>query len=501
MIDVDSHTGERRDLIDEKTDTFIWTAHTENLDLQLVNWLQTTDEIIYVSERDGWRHLYLIDAKEGGIKNQITQGECVVRGIDRIDEEKRQIWFRASGKNADQDPYFIHYYRVNFDGTGLVALTEGNGNHTVQFSPDRKYLIDTYSRVDMPPVHELRRARRRQAGLQAGRGGHRGAEGTRGWEPPEVFRRQGPRRQDRHLGHHLPAAQLRSRARSIRSSRSIYAGPQGSFVPKTFSGGNRYASLADLGFIVVQIDGMGTANRSKAFHDVCWHNLKDAGFPDRILWIKAAAEKYPYDGHSAASASTAARPAGRTRPAACCSTPSSTRPPSPAAAATTTAWTRPRGTSSGWATRSARNTRSARTSTTPTGSQGKLMLIVGELDDNVPPDRRYRLADALIKAGKDFDFVVVPGAGHGMGGEYGIAPDAGLLRPPPAARSRPTATRPTANRLQELSPTRLPKPARRRTRDNSFAARGNRVTMQYWPPGFTAREHFTWRSKFSTVAR
>src|SRR5260370_37042033 len=113
--------------------------------------------MIYVSGRDGWRHLYLVDTKEGRIKNQITKGEFVVRGIDKIDEENRQIWFRAGGKNSEQDPYFIHFYRVNFDGSGLVALTEGNANHSVQYSPDRKNTIDTYSLVDMPPAHESRR--------------------------------------------------------------------------------------------------------------------------------------------------------------------------------------------------------------------------------------------------------------------------------------------------------------------------------------------------------
>src|SRR5262249_26878684 len=160
--------------------------HTEGLSLKYVNWLEKSDEMIYVSERDGWRHLYLVDTKEGRIKNQITKGEYVVRGIDRIDEENRQIWFRAGGKNADQDPYFIHYYRVNFDGTGLAALTEANGNHSVQFSPDRKYLIDTYSRVDMPPVHELRRvadcglvSKFEEADISELR--------ATGWQPPEVF--------------------------------------------------------------------------------------------------------------------------------------------------------------------------------------------------------------------------------------------------------------------------------------------------------------------------
>src|SRR5262249_14223869 len=133
------------------------TAHTESVTLNRVNYLDKTEEILYASERDGYRHLYLVEAKEGKVKNQITKGEYVVRGIDRIDEENRQVWFRASGKNPDQDPYLIHYYRVNFDGTGPTALTESNGNHAIQYSPDRKYVIDTYSRVDLAPVHELRR--------------------------------------------------------------------------------------------------------------------------------------------------------------------------------------------------------------------------------------------------------------------------------------------------------------------------------------------------------
>ena len=140
LIEVDARTGSSRNLIDEQTKTFIWTAHTDGFNFRQVNWLEKSDEILYVSERDGWRHVYLVDAKEGAIKNQITKGEYVVRGIDKVDEEKRQIWFRASGRNPDQDPYFIHYYRINFDGSGLVALTAGNGTHTVQYSPDEKYL-------------------------------------------------------------------------------------------------------------------------------------------------------------------------------------------------------------------------------------------------------------------------------------------------------------------------------------------------------------------------
>src|SRR5580765_5884932 len=292
VIDVDSQTGAVGNIIDEKPETFIWTVHTENLRLNFVNWLEKTDEIIYVSERDGWRHLYLVDMKEGKIRNQITKGEYVVRGIDRIDEEERQVWFNASGMNPDQDPYLIQFYRINFDGTGLVALTDGNGNHSVQYSPDQKYLIDTYSRVDMAPVNELRRISDGKLVCQLEQADISELKAD-GWEPPEVFVAKGRDGKTDIWG-------IFCRPRNFDPNKrypvieDIYAGPQGSFVPKTFSPTRRYAALADLGFVVAKVDGMGTANRSKAFHDVCWKNLKDAGFPDRILWHKAAGAKYSW---------------------------------------------------------------------------------------------------------------------------------------------------------------------------------------------------------------
>jgi dienelactone hydrolase len=417
VIRVDSHTGEANDLIDEKSDTFIWTMHTENLDLQLVNWLDDTDEIIYVSERDGWRHLYLVDAKQGGIKNPITSGEYVIRGIDHIDPDKRQIWFHASGKNADQDPYFLHYYRVNFDGSGLVILTEGDGNHSVQFSPDREYLVDTYSRVDTSPVHELRRT---DDGLLIRKLEEADIAELKetGWKPLEVFHTKGRDGETEIWG-------VICRPRDFDPEEkypvieSIYAGPQGSFVPKSFRGGNQYATLADLGFIVVQIDGMGTANRSKAFHDVCWHNLKDAGFPDRILWMKAAAEKYPsmdlsrvgiYGGSAGGQNSTGGvlfHPEFYKVAVSGCGCHDNRMDKS--------SWNEQwMGYPVGPQYAECSNIDNAYR------LQGQLMLILGELDDNVPVESTYRLADALIKAGKDFDFVVVPGAGHGMGGEYGV---------------------------------------------------------------------------------
>jgi hypothetical protein len=412
VIEVDSHTGKTRNIVDEKSDTFIWTAHTENLSLNLVNWLEKTDELVYVSERDGWRHLYLVDAKEGGVRSQITKGEYVIRAIDRIDEEQRQIWFRASGKDPKQDPYFVHYYRVNFDGTGLVALTDGNGTHTADFSPDHKYLIDTWSRVDSPPVNELRRASDGRLVCKLEEADISELKAS-GWDAPEVFIAKGRDGKTDIWG-------IICRPRDFDPKKKypvieqIYAGPQGSYAPKSFSASRRFSSLTDLGFIVVQMDGMGTANRSKAFHDVCWKNLKDAGFPDRILWHKAAAAKYPYYditrvgiyGHSAGGQNAAGavlfHPEFYKVAVASCGCHDNRMDK----ASWNEQWM---GYPVGPHYSECSNIDNAHR------LRGKLMLIVGELDTNVPPESTLRFADALIKANKDFDLLVIPGLGHAIG--------------------------------------------------------------------------------------
>jgi dipeptidyl aminopeptidase/acylaminoacyl peptidase len=416
LIEVNSLTGALRNLIDEQTDTFIWTAHTENLNVSYITWLEKTDEILYISEKDGWRHLYLVDARDGTIKHQITRGEYVVRGVEKIDEDKRQLWFRASGRNPGESPYNMHYYRVNFDGGGLIALTEGNGTHTIQFSPSRKYLIDTFSRVDAPPVHILRTVsdptticeleKADISELQAG-----------GWAAPEVFVAKGRDGKTDIYG-------IIARPRDFDPSKKypvieqIYAGPQSSYVPKSFSSARRFANLTDLGFIVVQIDGMGTADRSKAFHDVCWKNLKDAGFPDRILWHKAVAAKYPYyDISRVGIYGTSA--GGQNAAGALLFHPEFYK-----AAVANCGCHDNRMDKASWNeqwmgypvgphySESSNIDNAAKL-------QGHLMLVVGEVDDNVPPESTYRLVDALIRANKDFDLLVVPNGGHGAGGAYG----------------------------------------------------------------------------------
>jgi dipeptidyl aminopeptidase/acylaminoacyl peptidase len=399
--------------VDEKSETFIWTAHNELLNMTYVNWEDKSDEMIYVSERDGWRHLYLIDTKDGSIKRQITKGPWVVRGIDRIEEEARQVWFHAGGMDAGQDPYFVQYYRIHFDGTGLTALTEGDGQHTVQYSGDRKYLIDTYSRVDMPPVHNLRKTSDGSLVCELEKADISELKES-GWQSPEVFVAKARDGETDVWG-------IICRPKNFDPNKkypvleNIYAGPQGAYVPKSFSATQRFASLTDLGFIVVQMDAMGTAFRSKAFHDVCWHDLKDAGFPDRILWHRAVAARYPYyDVSRVGIYGTSA--GGQNAAGAVLFHPDFYK-----AAVANSGCHDNRLDKASW---------NEQWMGYPVGPQysdcsnidnawrlkGKLFLIVGEMDSNVPPESTMRLADALIRARKDFELLVVPGADHGIRG-------------------------------------------------------------------------------------
>src|SRR5258706_715793 len=287
ILAVNANNGGVQALVDEESKTFIDYAGKS-----FSEYLEETDEIIWMSERDGWNHLYLFDAKAGAVKNQITKGEWVVRGVERVDKEKRQIWFRGGGIRPGPDPYYVHYARVNFDGTGLIVLTQGEGTHSAQFSPDQRFLIDTWSRVDLAPVNELRRCNDGKLVCKLEEADVTLLM-TNGWRPPTQFAAKGRDGQTDIYGIiHRPKNFDPDKRYPV--IESIYAGPHSSFVPKSFRASYAQQKLADRGFVVVQIDGMGTSNRSKKFHDVCWKNLGDAGFPDRILWMKAAAHEYPY---------------------------------------------------------------------------------------------------------------------------------------------------------------------------------------------------------------
>jgi dipeptidyl aminopeptidase/acylaminoacyl peptidase len=343
VVEVEARSGKTRNIIDEKADVMVnhyFDGQGNNVKNHtfFLQYFDDKGELLYLSEMDGWKHLYLIDAKTAQMK-QITKGEWVVRKIDKVDAQKRQIWFLASGKNPDQDPYLLHYYRINFDGTGLVALTEGNGNHTVDYSPDGKYLIDTYSRVDMAPQHELRRVADGSKVCDLEKADISALEAT-GWRYPEVFSAKG-RDGKTDIWGIVVRPQNYDPNKKYPVIEYIYAGPHSSHVPKTFSAFRQTQALAELGFIVVQIDGMGTMNRSRAFHE------------NTPTWI------------SLGLASMAHRPAVKTRWERCCFIPSSTKWPSPLAAATTIGWTSRAGMNRGWVSWGP-ITRPIRTSPTPT---------------------------------------------------------------------------------------------------------------------------------------
>jgi dipeptidyl-peptidase 4 len=407
VVAVDASTGEARAIVDEKSATFVDYAHK-----QFLRFIDAGGELLWMSERDGWNHLYLVDAKTGDVKNPVTRGPWVVRGVDRVDEAARQVWFRAGGIHPGQDPYYVHYARVNFDGSGLVLLTEGDGTHSIQFSPDRRCYVDTWSRVDLAPVSELRRSSDGKKICDLERA-DTAALVAAGWKAPERFVAKGrDGATDIYGVIHRPTTFDPKKSYPV--IEAIYAGPQGSFVPKSFREVPSAQPMAELGFIVVQIDGMGTSNRSKAFHDVCWKNLGDSGFPDRILWMKAAAAKYPYmdlsrvgiyggsaGGQSALRALLAHGDFYKAAVADCgCHDNRMDK------VWWNELWM-------GWPVGPHYAEQSNVTQAHKL--QGKLLLIVGELDKNVDPASTMQVVNALVKADKDFDLLVVPGAGHGIG--------------------------------------------------------------------------------------
>ena len=412
VIEVDAATAKARAVITEESKTFFcYSGKKYRHDVQ------DGREIIWMSERDGWNHLYLYDGVTGNVKNQITKGPWVVRGVSSVDDEKRQIYFSASGMYAGRDPYFVHYYRINFDGTGLTPLTVADANHTVSFSFDMSRYVDHYSRVDMAPVLEVRRVSDASAGGDPIERGDLAALTKGGWRPPEVFTASG-RDGKTDIWGVIYRPTTFDPKKKYPVIENIYAGPQSSFVPKSFAAFNAMQAQADLGFIVVQIDGMGTSNRSKPFHDVAWKNLGDAGFPDRILWHRAVAAKYPaYDITRVGIYGTSA--GGQSSLGALLFHPEFYKAAVSAAGCHDNRmdkiwWNEqwmgwPIGPEYG----ASSNVDNAYR------LQGDVLLVVGEMDTNVDPSSTMQVVNQLIKHNKPFDLLVIPGAGHGPGGAYG----------------------------------------------------------------------------------
>ena len=407
-VAVDANSGVARTLLEEKSATFVDYSQKT-----WVRWLDATDEILWASERDGWNHVYCFDAKSGALKNRVTSSEWNVRAVLRVDEEKRQLWLRVMGVHAGQDPYFFHLARVNFDGSGFTLLTDGDGTRrksdTISLSPNGHWLLDTYSRVDLPPVTELRDARSGRAVCVLERADAT-AQLAAGWTMPERFVAKGRDGKTDIHGVIIRPSNFDA-AKKYPVIEEIYAGPHDFFAPKEWGRQQRQHAMAELGFIVVQLDGMGTNWRGKTFHDVAWRNLKDGGFPDRIAWMKAAATTRPWMdltrvGIYGGSAGGQNALAGllhhgdfyKVGVADCeCHDNRMDK-----------IWW-----NEAWLNEVGPHYAENSNVTHAAKLTGKLLLIVGEVDTNVDPASTMQVANALIKADKDFDLLVMPSTNHG----------------------------------------------------------------------------------------
>ena len=406
----DAATGAVRDVYEE-------TAATQYESGQgAVNWryLPVTNEFIWFTERDAWGHLYLYDLTTGKLKNQITSGDWAVWRVSNVDESNRVIYFEAGGREKGNDPYFSHTYKVGFDGKNLTLLTPETANHDVAWLPDGRYFVDNYSTPNTPAVSVLRDSSGRLiANLEKTDVSRLAATG---WKPPTpivVKARDGVT--DLYGLMYLPTKLIRTKKYPIIDY--IYPGPQGGSIgPRVFaaSRGDNQA-LAELGFVVVQIDGMCNPLRSKKFHDSCYGNMADNTLEDQIAGIKQLSAKYPFIdatrvgiwGHSGGGFATAA---------------AMFRYPDFFKVGISESGNHDnRNYEDDWGERyigllSGDNYEKQANQTVAKNLKGHLLLAHGTMDDNVPPSNTLLVVDALIKANKDFDLLMIPNARHGYGG-------------------------------------------------------------------------------------
>jgi dipeptidyl-peptidase-4 len=412
----DAATGTIRDVLEEKTETFFESGN------DAVNWryLPATNEVIWFSERDNWGHLYLHDLRTGREKHPITTGEGNVTQLLRVDEKNRLLYFLAVGRERGRDPYFRHLYRVGMDGGTPQVMTPEDGDHEVTFSPSGRFFVDTFSKPDIPPVAQLR-----------------GADGTlvlalentditrlvaAGWKAPApitVKARDGAT----DLYGLLYTPTNMDPAQKYPIVNHIYPGPQtGSVSGRGFKPARGDAqALAELGFVVVEIDGMGTPWRSKKFHEAYYGDMGDNTLPDQVAGMKELAARYPWIdieragiyGHSGGGYATA---------------DAMFRYPDFFKVGISEAGNHDnRVYEDDWAEKwqgllekkpnGATNYDNQANQLIAKNLKGKLLLAHGTMDANVPPNNTLLVVNELIKANKDFDLLMLPNRGHGFGNE------------------------------------------------------------------------------------
>ena len=395
-------------VLDETSKTFI------DYQAKFGAWLDKDEKTLYwMSERSGYNHIYALDPQKSSEQalKPVTSGAWNVKSITGYQPDSNEMDAAIVGFHKNQDPYYVHYARIDLKAGKVAMLTESDGTHRIQVSPNRKYLVDTWSRVDKAPVTELRDANSGKLimPLEVADTSRREALGI-----PTIERFVAPGRDGKTLIYGNVIRPIGwSREKKYPVIEQVYAGPQDHYVAKAWSDHMGYMQkLADKGFIVVQLDGMGTNWRGKAFHDVCYKNLRDGGFPDRVAWIKALAAKDSsvdtsrvgvYGGSAGGQNAVAALiwhgDFYKAAVADCgCHDNRMDK----------TWWNEL------WmgypvddSYRLSSNVEFAHQIT------GDLMLVVGEIDHNVDPASTMQVVDALIKADKDFDLLVIPGSDHG----------------------------------------------------------------------------------------
>ena len=442
-------TGEVRDVLEEKVPTFFESGNGR------VNWrfLPESKEFLWFSERDNWGHLYLYDSETGQLKNQVTKGDWNVTQLLRVDEKNRQLYFLGVGREKG-DPYFVHFYRIGFDGSGLTLLTPEDANHEITLAPSGKYFTDSYSTPTKPAVAVLRD----ENGKLLATLEH--ADITKltaaGWKPPEPFTVKARDSSTDLYGLMFKPSDF-DPAKKYPIVNHIYPGPQtGSVGSRSFSAARGDCqALAELGFIVVEIDGMGTPWRSKKFHEAYFGNLGDNTLPDQVTGMRQLAGRYPWIdldragiyGHSGGGYATAG---------------AMFHYPDFFKVGISEAGNHDnREYEDDWAEKWQGLLEKNPDGTTSYDAQanqlfaknlkGHLLLAHGTMDNNVPPYNTLLVVNELIKANKDFDLLLLPNRTHGFGNEpymvrrrwdyfvrylLGGEPPAGYELKPPAGGGR-----------------------------------------------------------------
>ncbi|HEV2299413.1 MAG TPA: DPP IV N-terminal domain-containing protein [Candidatus Acidoferrales bacterium] len=408
----DAASGEVRDVLEEKVKTFFESGNGA------INWryLPDSNEVIWFSERDNWGQLYLYDLSTGQLKNQITSGEGDVTNLLRVDEKNRMLYFLAVGKEKGSNPYYAHLYRIGFDGKNLQLLTPEDANHDVTMSPNGEYFVDSYSTPEEPPVTVLRDASGKL--LQTIEKADISGLVAAGWKPPMQFTVKARDGATDLYGLMFRPTNFNPQVK-YPIINHIYPGPQtGSVGSRSFEASRGDAqSLAELGFVVVELDGMGTPWRSKQFHEAYFGDMGDNTLPDQVTGMKQLAGRYPWIdinragiyGHSGGGFATA---------------DAMFRYPDFFKVGISESGNHDnRVYEDDWAEKwqgllvknpdGTTNYDNQANELVAKNLKGHLLLAHGTIDDNVPPYNTFLVIDALIKANKDFDLLLLPNEHHG----------------------------------------------------------------------------------------